>query len=71
MFTDKNSLLVVQIVLIIAAVNWGLDAYNKKDAVKMLTNGGDFERYVKYAIAAVGLVAAYQLYVSQTKTKMY
>lgn len=67
MFTDKNSILFVQIILIIAAINWAFDAYNKKDLVKMVTNGGDFEMYAKYAIAAVGVIGAYQLYMSQSR----
>lgn len=52
----------VQILLIAAAVNWGLVAHNNTDLVKMATGGGDLEKYAKYAIAAAGLYGAYMLY---------
>lgn len=53
--------LLVQILLIAGAVNWGLVAYNGMDLVTMATRGGDFDRYVKYAVGLAGLYAAYLL----------
>ncbi|NBU33997.1 DUF378 domain-containing protein [bacterium] len=52
----------IQAILIIAAVNWALVAYNGTDLVAMITGPGEMEKYVKYAIGAVGLYAAYTAY---------
>lgn len=62
MDNKKMMEIAVQLTLIAAALNWGLHAHNGTDLVKMATGGGDIEKYAKYAIAAVGLFAAYQLY---------
>jgi uncharacterized membrane protein YuzA (DUF378 family) len=62
MFSEQNITLVVQAVLILAALNWGLVAYNGMDLVKIATGGGDIEKYAKYAVAAVAIFAAYQAY---------
>ncbi len=59
---DKILLLLVQILVIAGAVNWGLVAYNGTDLVTMATGGGDIEKYVKFAVAAAGLYLAYTLY---------
>lgn len=56
--------LVVKIVLIVAALNWGLVAYNGTDLVKVALNAANapqHEKLVKLAIGAVAVFAAYQL----------
>jgi uncharacterized membrane protein YuzA (DUF378 family) len=56
--------LVIKIVLIVAALNWGLVAYNGTDLVKVALDAAkvpQHERYVKLAIGAVAVFAAYQL----------
>ncbi|NDD83052.1 DUF378 domain-containing protein [bacterium] len=53
---------IVQILLIAAAINWGLNAYDGTDLVKIATGGGEIEKYVKYAIGAAGVYAAYVNY---------
>lgn len=61
---QKMVLLLVQILLIAGALNWGLVAYNGMDAVQMATGGGDIEKYVKFAVAAAGAYHAYTLYLA-------
>jgi uncharacterized membrane protein YuzA (DUF378 family) len=52
----------VNILLIAAAINWGLVAYNGTDIVDKLTPGNpNIERGVKLVIGAAGLYAAYTL----------
>lgn len=63
MFSQQNITILVQVILILAALNWALVAYNKTDLVQIVTGGGDIEKYTKFAIGAVGAYAAYQLYV--------
>ena len=62
MDSQKSIILLVQILLIAGALNWGLVAYNGMDGVKIATGGGDAEKYVKFAVAAAGLYHAYTLY---------
>ena len=59
---QKTIVQIVQVILIVSAINWGLTAYNGMDLVNMATKGGDIEKYVKYAIAAVGAYQAYLLF---------
>lgn len=61
MFDMKMFAMLIQVILIIAALNWGLVAYNGTDLVKMVTGGGDIEKYAKFAVAAVGLLAVYNM----------
>jgi uncharacterized membrane protein YuzA (DUF378 family) len=58
---EKIVLMIVQILLIAGAVNWGLVAYNGTDAVT-LTVGKDIGTYVKYAVALAGIYHAYIIY---------
>jgi uncharacterized membrane protein YuzA (DUF378 family) len=58
---QKMLTLLVQILLIAGAINWGLVAYNNTDLVTMATGGGDIEKYVKYIIAVAGVYHAYTL----------
>lgn len=58
----KILLMLVQILVIAGALNWGLVAFNGTDLVQQLTGGGDIEKYVKYAVAAAGLYLAYDIY---------
>ena len=61
MFDMKMFAMLIQVILIIAALNWGLVAYNGTDLVKMVTGGGEIEKYAKFAVAAVGLLAIYNM----------
>ncbi len=62
MLTQQHVQFIVQIVLIVAALNWGLVAYNNTDLVRIVTGGGQFERYAKFAVGAAGLYGVYQMY---------
>jgi uncharacterized membrane protein YuzA (DUF378 family) len=65
MDSQKTIILLVQILLIAGALNWGLVAYNGTDAVNMVTGGGDVAKYVKFAVAAAGVYQAWLLYNAQ------
>lgn len=65
MDSQKTIILLVQILLIAGALNWGLVAYNGTDAVNMVTGGGDPAKYVKFAVAAAGVYQAWLLYNAQ------
>jgi uncharacterized membrane protein YuzA (DUF378 family) len=66
MDSQKIVLLLIQILLVAGALNWGLVAYNGMDAVKIATGGGDIEKYVKFAVAAAGAYHAYTLYLASS-----
>ena len=61
MSTQQIIALVIQILLIAGAINWGLVAYNGTDLVHSLTHGGDIEKYVKFAVSAAGVYSAFLL----------
>lgn len=67
MFNQQTIALLVQVILIISALNWGLVSYNGMDFVNVATGGGDIEKYVKYAIAAVAVYSSYQVYMAIAK----
>lgn len=58
---SEIALLLVQILLIAGALNWGLVAYNGVDAVDAAV-GAENAKYVKFAVAASALVQIYVLY---------
>jgi uncharacterized membrane protein YuzA (DUF378 family) len=58
---SEIAFLLVQILLIAGALNWGLVAYNGIDAVDTVV-GVDNAKYVKFAVAAAALVQIYVLY---------
>jgi uncharacterized membrane protein YuzA (DUF378 family) len=62
MLDQKSIAIIVQILLIAGALNWGAVAYNGFDAVKYVTGGGDIEKYVKFAVAIAGAYALYEVY---------
>ena len=62
MLDQKHIALIVQILLIAGALNWGAVAYNGFDAVTYATGGGDIDKYVKFAVAAAGAFSLYQVY---------
>jgi uncharacterized membrane protein YuzA (DUF378 family) len=64
---QKTIILLVQILLIVGAINWGLVTYNGTDIVKMATGGGDIEKYVKYVVAAAGVYFAYNAYLAYSR----
>lgn len=55
------ALLLVQVLLIAGALNWGLVAYNGTDAVDTVV-GAEYAKYVKFAVAAAALVQIYVMY---------
>lgn len=58
----KNNLqMLISVVLIIAALNWGSVAYLDTDLVKTLIPNADLERMVKGVVGLVGLYALYEL----------
>lgn len=59
---SKILLMLVQVLVIAGALNWGLVAFNGTDLVKQITGGGDIEKYAKFAVAAAGLYLAYTIY---------
>jgi uncharacterized membrane protein YuzA (DUF378 family) len=59
MIDQKNIVLIVQIIVAIGALNWGLVAFNGTDLVKALVGAGDVDRYIKIA---VGLAGAYAIF---------
>jgi uncharacterized membrane protein YuzA (DUF378 family) len=64
MDSAKYLAIFVQAVLIIAALNWGLVAYNGTDLVQLASahlGGATTERYAKYAVALAGAYSAYKL----------
>lgn len=58
---SQIALLLVQILLIAGALNWGLVAYNGVDAVDAAV-GIEIAKYVKFAVATAALVQIYVLY---------
>lgn len=54
--------LIIQILVIAGAINWGLIAFQNTDIVKSLVGAGDIEKYIKLAIGAAGLYYAYMIY---------
>lgn len=64
---QKTLVLIVQIILIVGAVNWGLVAFNGTDLVKSLVGSGNAEKYVKMAVGVAGLYAAFLLFQSMNK----
>lgn len=67
MFDAKSFAILVQLLLIAGALNWGLIAFNGTDLVNKLTKGGQIEKYVKFAVGFAGLYSAYQLYAALSK----
>jgi len=54
--------LIIQILVIAGAINWGLITLQNIDIVKILVGSGQLERYIKLAIGAAGLYSAYLIY---------
>jgi uncharacterized membrane protein YuzA (DUF378 family) len=62
--------IVVKVVLILAALNWGLIAYNGTDLVKLaldIVQKPEYEKHVKLLIGVVGVYATYLLYIELSK----
>lgn len=60
--------LIVVIIVIVGAVNWGAVAGLNMDLVKMITPGyPDIERYIKIAVGLAGLYYAYLVYTWKTQ----
>lgn len=52
--------LIIALIVIVGAINWGMVAGLNMDLVKMATMGnGDIERYAKIAVGLAGLYYAY------------
>jgi uncharacterized membrane protein YuzA (DUF378 family)/vacuolar-type H+-ATPase subunit H len=54
--------LIIQILVIAGAINWGLIAFQNTDLVKSLVGTSQIEKYIKLAIGAAGLYYAYMIY---------
>ena len=55
--------LLVSVLLIAGALNWGAVAYFQRDLVKELSyENQQFEQYIKIAVGVAGMYAAFQLY---------
>ena len=54
--------LIIEILVIAGAINWGLLTLQNIDIVKVLFGSGQLERYIKLAIGAAGLYYAYLIY---------
>jgi uncharacterized membrane protein YuzA (DUF378 family) len=67
MFSQQTITLLVQAILIVAALNWALVAYNGMDLVAIATGGGVMEKYAKYAVGVVAIFAAYQTYLAYSR----
>jgi uncharacterized membrane protein YuzA (DUF378 family) len=60
--------LIVAIIVIVGAVNWGAVAGLNMDLVKMITPGhADIERYIKIAVGLAGIYYAYLVYTWKTQ----
>ena len=59
---------VVQVILIVGALNWGLVAIDGSDLVKIISfKNEDIEKAIKLAVALAGLYAAYVLIAGPVK----
>jgi uncharacterized membrane protein YuzA (DUF378 family) len=54
--------LIIQILVIAGAINWGLVSLQNTDIVKTLVGSGPIEKYIKLAIGAAGIYYAYMIY---------
>ena len=52
----KNQLCVLQIIVAIGAINWGLSAMNYNIVEKIFATDRDMQKYTYYAIALAGVV---------------
>ena len=60
--------LVIALIVIIGAINWGMVGGLNMDLVKMATMGhADIERYVKIAVGLAGLYYAYLIVSAKLK----
>jgi len=66
MFTQRNINLLVQILLIAGALNWGAVAFGK-DVVTTIVGTGQVDRLIKIVIACAGAYHAYMVYNAYTK----
>jgi uncharacterized membrane protein YuzA (DUF378 family) len=65
--------MIVTLLVIVGAINWGLIAYNGTDLVTMLaaTVGQPMvDRYVKYAVGLAGVYSLYQFYLTNVATRL-
>ena len=60
--------LIIALIVIIGAINWGMVGGFNMDLVKMVTMGnGDIERYIKIAVGVAGLYYAYLIISTKLK----
>ena len=67
-FDQQTINLIVQVLLIAGALNWGSVALNYPDFVTQIA-GAQFGTYVKLAVGAAGAYAAYQLFLVYQATR--
>jgi uncharacterized membrane protein YuzA (DUF378 family) len=61
----------VQLLLIVGAINWGLLAYNGTDIVRLLSNVVGYtplDRYLKLAVGIAGIYMLYKFVMPMTMT---
>jgi len=64
--------LVVQLIIIVGAINWGFIAYNGTDFVSKgaaVIGYPALDRYVKMVVGIAGVYGLYDLYTNQMKMK--
>jgi len=60
--------LIIVVIVIVGAVNWGAVAGLNMDLVKLITPGhADIERYIKIAVGLAGVYYAYLVYTWKTQ----
>jgi uncharacterized membrane protein YuzA (DUF378 family) len=52
----QNQLCVLQIIVAIGAINWGLDSMNYNIVKKLFATDPEMQKYTYYAIALAGVV---------------
>lgn len=60
----------VKVLIIAGAINWGLVAYNGTDLVKKvaaMTGRPEVDQYIKYAVGLAGVVYLYYFYKQLSK----
>lgn len=62
LLSKENLDLLISVLLIVAALNWGTTAYFDTDMVQKVFQNPDVEKIVKGVVGVAGLVAGYGLF---------
>jgi uncharacterized membrane protein YuzA (DUF378 family) len=68
MLSSQTAQLIVKILLITGAINWGLVALVGIDMVRSVVGFGLIERSIKVVVGIAGIIAAYELAKPQLKS---